>query len=82
MPIHKGAMENFYDLFISVPDKSDVIHEVLGYFAGHDLSIINIKINETRVEINGVLQITFKTEKDQTTAKRLILENSSYDVYQ
>jgi prephenate dehydrogenase len=59
-----------------------VIHEVLGYFAGHDLSIINIKINETRVEINGVLQITFKTEKDQTTAKRLILENSSYDVYQ
>ncbi len=82
MPIHKGAMENFYDLFISVPDKSDVIHEVLGYFAGHDLSIINIKINETRVEINGVLQITFKTENDQATAKRLILENSSYDVYQ
>ncbi len=82
MPIHKGAMENFYDLFISVPDKSDVIHEVLGYFAGHDLSIINIKINETRVEINGVLQIIFKTENDQATAKRLILENSSYDVYQ
>lgn len=82
MPIHKGAMENYYDLFISVPDKSDVIYEVLGYFAGHDLSIINIKINETRVDINGVLQVTFKTEHDQTIAKRLILERSNYDVYQ
>jgi prephenate dehydrogenase len=81
MPIHKGAMENFYDLFISVPDKSDVIHEVLGYFAGHELSIINIKINETRVDINGVLQITFKTENDQETAERLIREHSDYDVY-
>ncbi|GFH39877.1 prephenate dehydrogenase [Pseudolactococcus insecticola] len=81
MPIHKGALENFYDLFISVPDKSDVIHEVLGYFAGHNLSIINIKINETRVEINGVLQITFKTEQDQKTAEHLIKENSDYDVY-
>lgn len=82
MPIHKGAMENYYDLFISVPDKSDVIHEVLGYFAGHNLSVINIKINETRVDINGVLQITFKTANDQETAKRLILEKSDYDVYQ
>ncbi|GFH41890.1 prephenate dehydrogenase [Lactococcus hodotermopsidis] len=81
MPIHKGAMENFYDLFISVPDKSGVIYEVLGYFAGHDLSIINIKINETRVELNGVLQLTFKTENDQATAERLIQEHSNYDVY-
>ncbi|MDR1605865.1 MAG: prephenate dehydrogenase [Streptococcaceae bacterium] len=80
MPIHKGAMVNFYDLFISVPDQSDVIHDVLGYFAGHELSIINIKINETRVDVNGVLQITFKTEHDRATAYRLIKENATYEV--
>ncbi|MCJ1968865.1 prephenate dehydrogenase [Pseudolactococcus carnosus] len=82
MPIHKGAMDNFYDLFISIPDKSDAIHDVLGYFSCHHLSIINIKINETRVELNGVLQITFKTKHDLETAERLIKANTDYDVYQ
>lgn len=82
MPIHKGAMANFYDLFISIPDKSDAIHDVLGHFSCHQLSIINIKINETRVELNGVLQITFKTKHDLETAERLIKANTDYDVYQ
>lgn len=81
MPIHKGAMANFYDLFISIPDRSDVIHEVLNYLSGHELSIVNIKINETRIDINGVLQITFKTVNDLETAEALIKTHTSYDVY-
>ena len=81
MPIHKGAMANFYDLFISIPDRSDVIHEILNYLSGHELSIVNIKINETRIDINGVLQITFKTVNDLETAEALIKTHTSYDVY-
>lgn len=81
MPIHKGAMANFYDLFISIPDRSDVIHEVLNYLSGHELSIVNIRINETRVDINGVLQITFKTVNDLETAELLIKNYTNYDVY-
>ena len=81
MPIHKGAMANFYDLFISIPDRSDVIHEILNYLSGHELSIVNIKINETRIDINGVLQITFKTVNDLETAETLIKTHTSYDVY-
>ena len=58
-----------------------MIHEILNYLSGHEHSIVNIKINETRIDINGVLQITFKTVNDLETAEDLIKTHTSYDVY-
>ncbi|MCL2112890.1 prephenate dehydrogenase [Lactococcus protaetiae] len=71
MEIHKGAIPNFYDLFISVPDEKGVILRVLALL--QDISITNIKINEeNREDIHGQLQISFKTEKDLVRAREII----------
>ena len=65
MPIHKeGALPAFFDLFIDVPDYPGVISEVTGYLAQEEISLINLKILETREEINGILQLTFQNQED------------------
>jgi len=74
MEIHqgnRGAIPNFYDLFISVPDKKGVILRVLALL--QDISITNIKINEdNREDIHGQLQVSFKNETDLLRARKII----------
>lgn len=79
LPIHSnGAIPGFHDLFVDVPDRAGVIAEVTGLLGRANLSIINIKILETREDIIGVLQITFKTYNDLLQAKNCIEENTDY----
>jgi len=74
----KGAIPAFYDLFVDVPDYPGVISEITGYLAKEKISITNIRILETREDINGVLVISFQTEEDRQRAERCIGVYSSY----
>ncbi|MGG3469644.1 prephenate dehydrogenase [Neobacillus pocheonensis] len=79
LPIkEKGAIPAFYDLFVDVPDYPGVISEITGYLATEKISITNIRILETREDINGVLVISFQTEEDRQRAERCIRSYSSY----
>lgn len=80
LPIHQnGAIPAFYDLFVDVPDKPGVIAEIAGLLGENKLSLVNIKILETREEIMGILQITFKTQQDLLAAKQLITQKTVYN---
>lgn len=73
MPIHKeGVIPAFYDLFVDVPDQPGIIAEITQILGEADLSLTNIKILETREEIYGILQLSFKINQ---TAK---LQNKFY----
>ncbi|MEH7109333.1 prephenate dehydrogenase [Bacillus sp. JJ1764] len=74
----KGAIPAFYDLFVDVPDYPGVISEITGYLAKERISITNIRILETREDINGVLVISFQTDEDRQRAEKCILTYSSY----
>jgi prephenate dehydrogenase len=74
----KGAIPAFYDLFVDVPDYPGVISEITGYLAKEEISITNIRILETREDINGILVISFQTEEDRQQAERCIGTYSSY----
>ncbi|GMA08283.1 prephenate dehydrogenase [Tetragenococcus halophilus subsp. flandriensis] len=74
----KGAIPAFYDLFVDVPDQPGSIAEITGLLGKFQISLTNIKILETREEISGVLQLTFKTEEDLQAAKVYIEENTDY----
>ena len=74
----KGAIPNFYDLFVDVPDYPGVISEVTGYLAKENISITNIRIVETREEIYGVLVISFQTQEDLQRAERCIRSYTTY----
>ena len=75
----KGAIPNFYDLYLSVPDEKGVVLRILALL--QDISITNIKIiEENREEINGQLQISFKTENDLRRARKLIEVATDFEI--
>ncbi|WML40365.1 prephenate dehydrogenase [Neobacillus sp. OS1-2] len=74
----KGAIPAFYDLFVDIPDYPGVVSEITGFLAKERISITNIRILETREDINGVLVISFQTEEDRQRAGRCIGSYSSY----
>lgn len=79
MPIHKsGAIPAFYDLFVDIPDVPGVIAEVTGLLGEQHLSITNIRILETREDILGVLQITFRTMDDLIKGKEYLEKETDY----
>ncbi|WEV60336.1 prephenate dehydrogenase [Streptococcaceae bacterium ESL0729] len=82
MQIHNGVIPNFYDLYVNVPDKTGVIHEILGYLTDAGISIINIRIIENREEIMGGLRISFRSSKDLAMAQTIIKERTGYKVYE
>lgn len=74
----RGAIPSFYDLFVDVPDYPGVISEVTGILAQDKISITNIRILETREDINGVLVISFQTEEDRSRATASIHHHTTY----
>ncbi|MBM7688665.1 prephenate dehydrogenase [Enterococcus ureilyticus] len=83
MPVHKeGAIPAFYDLFVDVPDVPGVIAEITGLLGKAKLSLINLKILETREDIYGILQLTFKRQDDLERAKELIEKETTYLTYE
>lgn len=74
----KGAIPAFYDLFVDVPDYPGIISEITGILAIEEISITNIRILETREELNGVLVISFQTEEDRLRALTCIHKHTNY----
>ncbi|KIL48056.1 prephenate dehydrogenase [Jeotgalibacillus campisalis] len=82
MPIlQKGAIPSFYDLFVDIPDYPGIIHEITGHLAKEAISIVNIRIMETREDIYGVLSISFQTEEDRKKGEACIRSTTSYEVF-
>ncbi|MGT2912195.1 prephenate dehydrogenase [Streptococcus criceti] len=80
MEIHKkGGVDSGFDLYVTIPDEEDSILKVLEVLRG--ISVMNIRINEeNREDINGILQITFKNQKDQAKAMALLGKHEDYNV--
>lgn len=83
MPIHKeGAIPAFHDLFVDIPDVPGVIAEITGLLGKANVSLINLKILETREDIYGILQLTFKRSEDVDLAKECIEKETTYLCYE
>jgi prephenate dehydrogenase len=74
----KGAIPAFYDLYVDVPDFPGIISEITGYLAKEAISITNIRIIETREDINGILVISFQTDEDRIRAQKCLTLYSNY----
>ncbi|EOI56469.1 prephenate dehydrogenase [Enterococcus gilvus] len=69
---NQGVIPAFYDLYIDIPDIAGAIAKVMTIISEADISIINLKIQETREDIFGVLELSFKNQKDLEKGQRLI----------
>ncbi|GCF93708.1 prephenate dehydrogenase [Enterococcus florum] len=76
-PQARGAIPAFYDLLVDIPDIAGAVAKVTTVLSQHHLSIINLKIQETREDIYGVLELSFKNQQDLLKGKELI-ENEHF----
>jgi len=76
-----GAMYSVYDLYIDIPDVPGSISELTGYLAEEQISIVNLRILETREDVFGILVISFQTPEDRERAKECISKRTAYDTY-
>ncbi len=74
--------DSFYDLFVDVPDQPGIIAEITQILGEADLSLTNIKILETREEIYGILQLSFKNQSDCQAAKQILSKKTNYTCYE
>lgn len=82
IPVHKeGSIPGFHDLYVNVPDYPGSIAEVTGVLSENSISLINIKIMETRDDIFGILCISFKNKKDLEKAQIAITKETSYSCF-
>lgn len=77
----QGAMYTVYDLYVDVPDYPGVISEITGYLARDSISITNLRIVETRVDVFGILVISFQTIVDRAKAVECIAKNTTFETY-
>ncbi|WP_144511341.1 prephenate dehydrogenase [Bacillus sp. FJAT-22090] len=77
----QGAMFTVYDLYVDVPDYPGVISEITGYLARDSISITNLRIVETRVDVFGILVISFQTMDDRAKAVKCIAKNTTFETY-
>lgn len=76
-----GAMYSVFDLYVDVPDVPGIISELTGYLAEEQISIVNLRILETREDVFGIMVISFQTDEDRQRAKDCIAARTVYDVY-
>ncbi|PSL41972.1 prephenate dehydrogenase [Planomicrobium soli] len=76
-----GALFSVYDLHIDIPDVPGIISELTGYLAEEKISIVNIRILETREDVFGILVISFQRAEDRERAKDCFDRRTSYDSY-
>lgn len=82
IPVHKeGSIPGFHDLYVNVPDYPGSIAEVTGVLSENSISLINIKIMETRDDIFGILCISFKNKKDLEKAQIAITKETTYSCF-
>lgn len=76
-----GAMYSVFDLYIDIPDVPGIISELTGYLAEEGISIVNLRILETREDVFGILVMSFQTEEDRRKAEACIEARTVYEVY-
>ncbi|HEY4623808.1 MAG TPA: prephenate dehydrogenase, partial [Solibacillus sp.] len=81
LPVANGALYMPYDLYVDIPDYPGVISEVTGYLAEDNISITNIRIVETRVDVFGILVISFQTNDDRERAAKCIEHKAKFETY-
>lgn len=83
LPVHdEGAIPAFHDLYIDIPDIPGVIAEVTSSLAQDNISIINLRVLETREDINGILQVSFRNRSEFELGKKNIEAHLNYNCYE
>lgn len=74
-----GMLSPQFDLYVDIPDHPGMIAQVATLLSTHKINLRNIHISESRLEIPGVLRLSFGTQNDADRAVELL--SSRYSVH-
>ncbi|WP_166239400.1 prephenate dehydrogenase [Paenibacillus turpanensis] len=75
----KGIITAQYDLYVDIPDHPGVIGRIASILGEHKINLRNIHIMESRLDVPGVLRLSFADAEDQERAVPL-LKQLGYEV--
>jgi len=76
----KGVIMPMHDLYVDIPDHPGAIGQIATLLGEHQINLSNIHIMESRLDVPGVLRLSFRNRDEQDKAAAL-LEKHRYQVY-
>ncbi len=64
----KGIITSQYDIYVDVPDEPGIIGKITSQLGNRKINLSNIHILENRLDVPGVLRLTFREEDDKNKA--------------
>jgi prephenate dehydrogenase len=77
----KGMITSLYDVYVDIADTPGVIGKIASELGNRQISLSNIQIIEVRVDVPGILRLSFRNEKDMDRAVK-VLKELNYAVQQ
>ncbi|MCM3747419.1 prephenate dehydrogenase [Paenibacillus pasadenensis] len=75
----KGVLQSVYECYMDVPDHPGIIGKIATELGNRNISLSNLQIIETRMDVPGVLRLSFRTQGDLDQAVE-VLEAFNYVV--
>jgi len=70
----KGVLLAQHDLYVDVPDHPGIIAKITTILSDQQINLSNIQIHESRVDVPGVMRLSFRNDQDMTKAEQLLTE--------
>jgi prephenate dehydrogenase len=70
----KGVITSIYDVYVDVPDHPGVIGQIATLLGSRQINLSNIQIYESRLDVPGVLRLSFRNQDDQDKAVAVLKE--------
>jgi len=68
----KGLIHAMFDIYVDVPDEPGIIGKITTELGNHKINLSNIQIIENRLDVPGVLRLSFREEEDMAQAESVL----------
>lgn len=68
----KGVITSLFDVYIDVPDQPGIIGNITSLLGAHRINLSNIQIMENRLDVPGVLRLSFREQDDMDRAVHVL----------
>ncbi|WP_372011000.1 prephenate dehydrogenase [Paenibacillus chitinolyticus] len=76
----KGMLTPLYDIYADIPDHPGMIGQIATLLGKHRLNLSNLQIIESRLDVPGVLRLSFRDQETADRASALLSEQFSIHV--
>lgn len=71
----KGVISSLFDIYVDVPDNPGVIGHITTILGNHRVNLSNIQVMESRLDVPGVLRLSFRNRDDMDLAVSLLSDH-------